>query len=68
MPGRFETPGHSENQCACAVSESAEGEANMAAEHTGPTDRIIYVIYTFHRGEEGFNGVGSIKTDIYLTL
>ena len=31
----------------------------------GPADGIIYVISTFHRGEEGFNGVSSIKTDIY---
>ena len=28
----------------------------------------VDVIYTFHRGEEGFNGGGSIKTDIYFTL
>ena len=40
----------------------------MAAGRTGPTDWIIYVISTFHIGEEEFNHVRSIKTDIYFTL
>ena len=40
----------------------------MAARRVGPNSRIIYVIYTFHRGEEGFNGVGSMKTYIYFAL
>ena len=28
----------------------------------------VDVICTFNRGEEGFNGIGSIKTDIYFAL
>ena len=62
MPGRFETLGPAANLCACAVSE-ASGEDKMATGGTGPADWINYVI--FRRGEEGFNGVGPIKMDIY---
>ena len=40
----------------------------MVAGRTGPADGIIDIICTFHRGEEGFNGVGSIKPDIYYRL
>ena len=28
----------------------------------------VHVIFTFNLAEEGFNGVGSIKTDIYYRL
>ena len=28
----------------------------------------VDVIFTFNLGEEGLNGVGSIKTDIYFVL
>ena len=38
------------------------------AGRTGPTDRTIYVISTFNIGEEGFNGVRSIKTDIFYSM
>ena len=33
-----------------------------------PAEMNLYVISTFHRGEEGFNGISSIKTDIYYKL
>ena len=58
-------PGHAAKPCACAVFESSGHEANMASGATGPDRWVIYVISTFRRGEEGFNDVGSIKTDIY---
>ena len=42
----------------------------MAARESGTrgADMNVNVICTFHRGEAGFNGVSSIKTDIYFTL
>ena len=42
----------------------------MAADASGnrPADMNVRVICTIYRGEEGFNGVGSIKTEIYLTM
>ena len=67
-PERFETPGPAVNLCACEVSESSEGEDKMASVRGGPADWIIYVISAFRRGEEGTNGIGSFKTDIYFTL
>ena len=48
--------------------ESTQEDAKMAAGRARTTNRIIYVICTFHRGEEGFNGIGSIKTDLYYGL
>ena len=51
---------------ACVLSESGEEDDKMAAERTGPADTNVDVIYTFNIGEEGFNGVSSIKTDIIL--
>ena len=53
---------------ACVLSESGEEDDKMAAERTGPTDTNVDVIYTFNISEEGFNGVSSIKTDIYYRL
>ena len=38
----------------------------MASLHGGTADYIIYVISAFRRGEEEFNGVGLIKTDIHF--
>ena len=39
-----------------------------AASPERPAEMNLYVIFTFNIGEEGFNGVSSIKTDIYFTL
>ena len=39
--------------------------SNMASRRNGPADGVIYMINTFRGGEEGFNGLRSIKTDIY---
>ena len=59
MPGQFETPGSPRIN-------------STRRQHSGsfvkPTDRTIHMISTFRRDEEGFNGLGSIKTDIYLTM
>ena len=44
--------------CACALHESIGEDANMNVD----------VISTFHRGEEGFIGISSIKTDINFAL
>ena len=42
----------------------------MAAREFGTpgADMNVNMICTFQRGEEGFNGVSSIKTDIYYRL
>ena len=33
-----------------------------------PAEMNLYVIFTLNTGEEGFNGVRSIKPDIYFAL
>ena len=45
-------------------------DANMAPRDSGTrgADMNVDVICIFNRGEEGFNVVGSIETDIYFAL
>ena len=70
-PGRFETPGpprsHAHAQSANRFGQDA---GNMAAGSfpNRHADINVAVIYRFNRGKEGFNCIGSIKTDIYFTL
>ena len=65
MPGGFETPGHAASLCAYVVSEEDAGNMEAGSLPNRPADINVDVICTFHRGKEGFNGIGSIETDIY---
>ena len=51
-PGRFETPGPAANLCACAVSESSEGEANNGggARQAGRLDYLRDISISQRRG------------------
>ena len=69
-PGGLKCPGRLRT-CAHALSPNRGKEKpTMAAGHGGPAAWINYMMmmYIFRTGEEGFNGVGSIKTDIYFAL
>ena len=60
-PGGLKRPGPPRTH-----AHANNGGANNGVEARRPADGIIYVIYTFGGGEEGFNGISSIKTDIYF--
>ena len=65
-PGGLKRPGLPRTCAHARFEDRADTKPIMASRRTGAADGIIYVIYTFRRGEEGFNGLSTIKTDIYF--